>query len=208
MNADRLTYFRHNAEMFALGSNLLYDIFYSSDGKTFYQMKERGFAGDSMRNIYRIGYANPHIGEAHREVVVRNGDVLECNGKTFHKVQKPSEMQIVLMPKMRTLIHLYRFANGEILYVSEDTNRPNDMTIRVFVGPIEKMLEYELIEWGEQLHGIVTGTDYGNLFVPYEDEEDKNAKWETPKGSQLLEELDPKDFVIVETDEGVHITKV
>lgn len=184
------------------------EVLYSPDGQKFYEIGVRslgGHFGDKVDANYE--FANPHNGVS--GTFHRLDNTIECEGVEFKKQDYVVESSsIVPLPFARHAEYLCRFADGVLLYVSRDVYNWNYEGTKLFIGDGQTMHQhqnlktYRLRENGatyvETPEGIFCAPQ---RLIPVSTPEP--PAWITKEHVTELTFLDPDDFNIVETPEGV-----
>lgn len=175
----------------------------SSDGNTFYAVKQTGLASETSPGFIKqgISFEDPH--HAVRGRIERENDVLELDDTTYTKVENPLEITVIPLPVVRTAQYFYRLRNDDFIYVDVDKYNFTYGSHRFFIGNGATMRHLPIIGFERLRDGGTTyiTTDEGILYSPSAFRRGVKATW----NDEDLIELNPQDNTIIETGDGLTI---
>lgn len=168
-------------------------LFYSPDGKNFYEMARTGFGGSGTDHL--MTFTDPRTGKSYH--VERKGDELKIGDQEFKKVDTPEEIEAFKMPEQRVNEYMYKLPDGRYLYVSSDKNGGYE-SFKAYIGKPGEMKEIEIKDIERYRDGGTTyiDTSEGKLFSPTFLEPEKQSTW----NGQPIEEVAPGDFDVSEVN--------
>jgi hypothetical protein len=175
-------------------------LYFSPDGgKKYFELKLNWLRG--LSDNYTISFEDPHHGRTGR--LKCNEDTIVLDGVVFNKMDCPSEIEVVPLPTIRVPKYLFRLKDGKFVYVSADKYNYSLESFKLYIGDGTTMHQVEITDRGGHCDGeIIIKTAEGELFSP-------SGYWmnEVPMwGEEELTKLDPSQFQISETEEGVQIS--
>lgn len=178
------------------------DLFYSPDGKNFFEMNATGFGGTSTE--HHVSFTDPHDGDKEYDIE-RKGDEIRIGDKVFKKTATPEEIEAKKLPEVREREYMFKLADGSQLYVSHDKYNYDFKTLKLFIGkPGEQMRELKIEDVTRFSDGGTTyiKTPEGVLFVP---SPLGGRRMEPSWNGEPITESDPTNFEITEDKSGVKI---
>lgn len=178
------------------------DIFHSPDGKIFYQLKMAGFSGSN--NKHELTALDPHSGMELKIEVKRDGSIVSYDGRTLSLLGTfDTATPVVPLPTVRVYEYLFQSTTGKpLVYVSVDKYTYSYESFKLFVGSVGVTMNQIHVKNVERYRDGGTTyvyTEKGILFSPARQIAGKDATW---NGEKVVR-LDPKDYDIAETNEGV-----
>lgn len=122
--------------------------YWSPDGKTFYQLHSTGYGGGPSfeephsQKHGHIGFAGPNL------VMTVEG---ASDEPVFVLSARPDEICVVPLPVVPIVRGLYLLRDGQMICVMDDKYKPDDdVTVRMFLGPPERMLGLPIVKEGQR----------------------------------------------------------
>jgi hypothetical protein len=195
MNFNGCDFYRaENGAQFIIGK-LGRPLYYSSNGKRFFQLVCDGFGGSTVD--YHIGFTNPHNNKKGDLIV--QGKVLTFNQKQFSHIpaHDVADSDIVAIPAIRQgemLFVLDEKGKKTYIYVSRDRYNGTYETIRFFMGTKTAMKRVAIVEYEYYRDGGSTRitTLSGSLWAPFM----KIATW----NGKRLKTLKVSNYRVEETE--------
>lgn len=184
-----------DGETFVYGDDWGRSLLYSPDGSTFYKLHVTGFAGNNKEN--ELSFENPHHNKHGR--IKRMKNELDLNGKEYHKIEGPNQIEVVPLPTVRQPEYLFELPDGQYLYVSADKYAYSYESFRLYVGSPDAMRQIPVQNVRRARDGgttFVTTTE-GELFSPTPFDTEAKASW---KKDVELKKVNQNLFRIVEDD--------
>lgn len=183
------------------------DFYYSPDGQNFFEIKSRGFGGSGKE--FTISYENPHNSTSGK---IRGEDNrLFTETEVFDLVDSFPEIEVTPLPTIRITEYLFMAAGGQYFYVCADKYNYSYESFRLFVGtpPNLRPIKIKHVERYRDGGTTYIRTDEGILFSPSPFKEGVKATWTNVDKFEIdLVKLDPSQFKITETEDGVTIEPI
>lgn len=188
-------------EVFIYGDQFANPLFYSPDGAKFYELKQTGFGGTSIK--HSVHFDDPHHNRSGQFEL--DEGTLTWNGKVFKLTETPPEINPIPLPTVREAEYLFRLDDGTYIYVSHDKYKYGYETFKLFAGPADHLEEIPINNVERYRDGGTTyvKTDKGTLFSPTPFDKKAKPTWDGEK----VKELDLKKFLIEENGNTAKITK-
>lgn len=192
---------QRTGEIVIFGDSWAKPIFYSPDGRKFFQLVQTGFGGTSLD--FSIHYDNPHNGD-HGQMFCKDNAVT-WNGKIFAETACPSSITFEPIPAVREPAFLFLTSDGTFIYVSRDKYNYRYETCKFFIGTSQDMKLVDITNWETYRDGGTTNitTTAGVLFSPTPFDTKAVSTWQGVK----VTKLDTKDFTIEESGDTAKIKK-
>lgn len=190
-----------NGEIIVYGDSYGDKLYFSTDGKIFYELNKRGFGGSSEE--HHISFEDPHNnrdGEWNRK-----GDSLTFDGKIFKKTAGPKTIEALRLPIIRRPKYFFQLSDGRQIYVSYAKYSDSYKSFKLFIGQPGKMKEVKIKNVISYRDGgtIYIETAEGTLYSPTPFKQNETAKW----NDKPIKKLDPSAFQITESGTGLQISK-
>lgn len=184
-------------------------LFSPNSGETFYALAMGGFNGSTLS--HSLTFSNPIVGVG--GVLRRTSDGIEHNGE-FYAQQPPSQApdpeSVMPLPYARRMEYFCRTIDGTFVYVSADQYNYSYESFKLYVGDGGFMRELRVYNVKRLRDGgtTVITTESGEFYSPspFAKHSGKMMPLKTWLGSGV-DDVDPADYDIVETANGLTITR-
>lgn len=182
-------------------------LLFSPDGREYYALASLGYNG-VIGGSHELSFEDPHHHTKGRVKVDADAKTLTHNDEVYVEVTPPTEEVVVHpLPPVRRTEYFCIASDGTVYYVSSDKYNYSYESFKFYIGKIgESFREVAVNDVTRYRDGGTThiDTDEGYFFspTPFGDGDKKPAFNSNP-----LQTLNTEEYLIVESDSGVTITR-